>query len=152
MLVAKDNISQYITGIVIYQDISLNYALILFINLTCLTVQGELQTLLATNRFVKNKQKKTPIYNFPIPQHNGLVSNWLLGLISLVSDRMSELDKKKAELGFWEKVFFALFTAIFAVAGWFSSNYKDADVALLITDSVSSPPIYLAVFSAAASL
>ena len=49
---------------------------------------------------------------------------------------MSELDKKKAELGFWEKVFFALFAVIFAVAGWFSSNYKDADVALLIATSV----------------
>ncbi|MCO6434091.1 hypothetical protein [Nitrosomonas nitrosa] len=49
---------------------------------------------------------------------------------------MSKLDKKKAELSFWEKVFFALFAAIFGVAGWFSSNYKDADVALLIATSL----------------
>ncbi|MDO9048422.1 MAG: hypothetical protein Q7U66_11900, partial [Methylobacter sp.] len=48
---------------------------------------------------------------------------------------MSELDKKKAELGFWEKIFFALFAAIFGMAGWFSSNYKDVDIALLIATS-----------------
>ncbi len=49
---------------------------------------------------------------------------------------MSELDKKKAELGFWEKIFFALFAVIFGVAGWFSANYKDADAALLIATSL----------------
>ena len=31
---------------------------------------------------------------------------------------MGELDKKKAELGFWEKVFFALFAAIFVVVAY----------------------------------
>jgi len=45
------------------------------------------------------------------------------------------LDGLKAELGFWEKIFFALFAAIFGMAGWFSSNYKDVDTALLIATS-----------------
>ena len=50
---------------------------------------------------------------------------------------MSELDKKKAELGFWEKVFFASFAAIFGLSGWFSANYEKADMAFLIASSVA---------------
>ena len=50
---------------------------------------------------------------------------------------MSELDKKKAELGFWEKVFFASFAAVFGLSGWFSSNYKDADIAFLFASSIA---------------
>lgn len=42
---------------------------------------------------------------------------------------MRKLDKKKAELNFWEKIFFALFAAIFGIAGWFSANYKNVDAA-----------------------
>ena len=50
---------------------------------------------------------------------------------------MSKLDKKKAELGFWEKIFFASFAAVFGLAGWFSSNYKDADTAFLLASSIA---------------
>ena len=50
---------------------------------------------------------------------------------------MSELDKKKAELGFWEKIFFASFAAVFGLAGWFSSNYKNADTAFLFASTIA---------------
>ena len=50
---------------------------------------------------------------------------------------MSKLDKKKAQLSFWEKIFFASFAAVFGLAGWFSSNYKEADVAFLLASSVA---------------
>ena len=50
---------------------------------------------------------------------------------------MSELDKKKAELSFWEKIFFASFAAVFGLAGWFSANYKNTDMAFLFASSVA---------------
>jgi uncharacterized membrane protein YsdA (DUF1294 family) len=58
-------------------------------------------------------------------------------LLHAIALTMSELDKKKAELAFWEKVFFASFAAVFGLAGWFSANYKTADVAFLIASSVA---------------
>ncbi len=79
--------------------------------------------------------KKTPLFFYAIPQHHGHFK-LTLGFDRLSIRHMSELDKKKAELSFWEKVFFALFATVLGVSGWFSSNYKDADVALLIATSL----------------
>ncbi len=50
---------------------------------------------------------------------------------------MSELEKKKAELGFWEKVFFAAFAAMFGLSGWFSANYENANSAFLVASSIA---------------
>ncbi len=50
---------------------------------------------------------------------------------------MGELDKKRVELGFWEKVFFAGLAAVFGLAGWFSANYLTAGLAFLIASSVA---------------
>ena len=50
---------------------------------------------------------------------------------------MGELDKKKAELGFWEKIFFTSFAAVFGLAGWFSAHYKNSDFAFLFASSIA---------------
>ena len=50
---------------------------------------------------------------------------------------MSELDMRKAELSFWEKLFFASFAAVFGLAGWFTANHEQAGVAFVIASSVA---------------
>jgi len=49
---------------------------------------------------------------------------------------MSELDKKKAELAFWEKIFFALFATIVGLAGWFSSHYEKTTNVFLVASCI----------------
>jgi len=49
---------------------------------------------------------------------------------------MSELDKKKAELAFWEKIFFSLFATIVGLAGWFSSHYENTSDVFVIASCI----------------
>jgi hypothetical protein len=41
---------------------------------------------------------------------------------------MSELEEKKAEIAFLEKLFFVGLAAMFAVVGWLVTSYHLADV------------------------
>ena len=44
---------------------------------------------------------------------------------------MSELEEKKAEIAFLEKLFFVGLAAMFAVVGWLATSYQTAEVWLL---------------------
>ena len=50
---------------------------------------------------------------------------------------MGELDEKKLEIDYLEKLFFAALAAVFALLGWLASNYESVSLVILVLAFIS---------------